>query len=102
MEQSELSMTIPEELQGKPINWVVELGPEVVGTANGMVQGGACAFYLKQTGSGDVQGFYSLDGSNYQDIPQNQIFQVDQNIVQWRLTVPASATVQFLIGIAYL
>jgi hypothetical protein len=52
---------IPSELMGQGINWTTQLGPEVVGTVNGMTIGESVGFYLTQSGSGTVTGLYSTD-----------------------------------------
>jgi len=85
---------------GGPINWVVQIGPELAsGTTEGYFNSNAATFYLSAP-DGQVTAFVSTTaGGSWEEIPPNRAVGVSgDNTVLWQLQVPGGATAKFLIG----
>jgi hypothetical protein len=83
-------------------NWVVQIGPTVSGSANGVINGTSGSFYLS-LGTGDPSQTYAwystTAGSQWVAIPNNQAVTASgSNSVQYKYNAPSGVSFKFLIG----
>ena len=88
--------SIPEEIAA--LRWEVQIGPEVNGSASGLVNSYTAMFYVA-TGGSDTYAWYSTNaGYPNTPIPNNQVVHASgQNLVQWRYSVPNGVQIKFLM-----
>ena len=89
------------EAQGDAgFNWSVQIGPEVPGPVQGVVNGTSATFFLSLgfTGQG-MAACSTTAGSTWQQIPPDQVFPVTgDNSVQWRVDPQGGGMLKFLIA----
>ncbi len=82
--------------------WVTQIGPEVAGGADGVVNSRAAGFYLS-LGRGDDKQTYAwystTAGNTWVPIPNNkEVNAIGSNTIQWRFFAPPGVSFKFLMA----
>lgn len=80
----------------------VQIGPNVTGNAQGMVNSTSASFFV-EVGSGSADQSYAsystTAGSSWVPIPNNeQVEASGANMVQWKYSIPSGVNLKFVIG----
>jgi hypothetical protein len=88
---------------GLDFDWQVQIGPDIFGSAEGVVNSTSANFYVS-VGSGDPKASYvsysTSAASEWIPIPNNTpVHASGPNHVQYRYAVPPGVTIKIVIGV---